>query len=250
MASNPKRALILYSYANVGEHGKTPAVDALCQRGCGGQLMLERRPDSEHKEKGNERRQDIIQLLGLSGCSSIEQMKAQLTERFRSMKLGLIASCPSITALGDSLGLTIASSSSSSATKDIYSKEHLQAAIDRVDVLLVDVSDQPSEMDRIMTEVLESTSDLLKCIVMHATVQKQQQENMPLQSGVTKNGVPVDILERLVCAYWHDGSTRRDRVRGFTVQDIVANGCNGSILAWHYLAEIGHKLGHVPKYGA
>ncbi|KAI9494393.1 hypothetical protein BDB00DRAFT_903435 [Zychaea mexicana] len=70
-------------------------------------------------------------------------------------------------------------------------KERLQAAIDRVDVLLVDVSDQPSEMNRIMAEVLESTSDLLKCIVMHATMQKQQQEeeNMPLQSSVTKNGV-------------------------------------------------------------
>lgn len=58
------------------------------------------------------------------------------------------------------------------------------------------------------------------------------------------------ISDRLVCAYYHDGSTRRDGVHEFSIQDIVDNGCNGSILAWHYLAEIGHKLGHVPKYGA
>ena len=54
----------------------------------------------------------------------------------------------------------------------------------------------------------------------------------------------------LVCGYWHDGSTRRDHVKQFEVNDIISNGCNGRILAWHYLGEIGHKLGHVPKYGA
>lgn len=56
--------------------------------------------------------------------------------------------------------------------------------------------------------------------------------------------------ESLVCAYLHEGSTRRDSTTEFKADHIQQQGCNGSILAWHYLAEIGQKLGYVPKYGA
>ena len=51
MASNPKRALILYSYNNV--NNERPALNMLCQRGCGGQLLLESSPLTE---KGTKRK--------------------------------------------------------------------------------------------------------------------------------------------------------------------------------------------------
>ncbi|KAG2220062.1 hypothetical protein INT45_007306 [Circinella minor] len=173
-----------------------------------------------------------------------------ITYRFGSMKLGLISSCSSITTLADSLDIK---------TLNTISTKVILETMNQLDVLLVDMSDQPNQMNDIMAEILDTTPDLLKCTVMHGTMQQLQQEKQydkeddkPIQSGTTKNGVQVDVLESdyLVCAYYHDGSTRRDNVHEFSIQDIVKNGCNGSILAWHYLAEIGHKLGHVPKYGA
>ncbi|KAI8139375.1 hypothetical protein BJV82DRAFT_250350 [Fennellomyces sp. T-0311] len=228
MASNPKRALILYCSQNADID--TPTLDALCQRGCSGQLLLER---SDSKDA---RKQDIVQLLGLSDCKN-DQMKTRLTERFGNMKLGLISPYAPVAALAE-----VVTFYSTEIPDDLM-------AID-VDVLLVDTTKQ--HMEDIMVKLLDTTPHLLKCVVMRAAVQQQQIKHAPQQSSVTKNGVSVNVHESncLVCGYWHDGSTRRDHVERFRVDDMITNGCNGSTLAWHYLAEIGHKLGHVPKYGA
>ena len=61
MASNPKRALILYSYNNVNT--ETPALNMLCQRGCGGQLLLESSPLTE-KGKKKKKKKLIFFLWG------------------------------------------------------------------------------------------------------------------------------------------------------------------------------------------
>ena len=113
--------------------------------------------------------------------------------RFGSMKLGLISSCSSITTLADSLGIK---------TFDTISTNVIIDTMSHLDVLLVDMSDQPDEMNGIIAQALDTTPDILKCIVMHSTMKLQQEkqkdngEDKPIQSGTTKNGVQVDVIER------------------------------------------------------
>ncbi|RUS32334.1 hypothetical protein BC938DRAFT_475695 [Jimgerdemannia flammicorona] len=54
----------------------------------------------------------------------------------------------------------------------------------------------------------------------------------------------------ITALYHHHGSTRRDATARFTEREVLERGENGRILAWHFLAEVGYKLGFVPKYGA
>ncbi|CAO3594079.1 unnamed protein product [Absidia cylindrospora] len=113
--------------------------------------------------------------------------------------------------------------------------------------------------NQVIGNVLDSRPSLLKCVVTKSSDKQQQQQTrhwwddlVPAQSYEFKNGVRIKprINVKYVCAYLHAETTRADTVDTFDVEKMDQFGCNGSILAWHYLAEIGHKLGYVPKYGA
>ncbi|KAI7879933.1 hypothetical protein K492DRAFT_207894 [Lichtheimia hyalospora FSU 10163] len=232
--ATPAKALVLYSHTPLGSTDQVPHVHELCMRGCSGQLMLEMDVDTT-------RRGNMIQLLGLGGCNSIQQMREQLVTRFGKLKLGIVSEASEIQELANALGIPLF--------------DTILKSLDHVDCLLVDT--QWDTINDTLKMSLASTPDVLKCVVMPATpvprkIDSQWQSLIPQQSCMTKNGILVNVSESesLVCAYLHEGSTRRDDTTEFTANHIQQQGCNGSILAWHYLAEIGQKLGHVPKYGA
>lgn len=99
------------------------------------------------------------------------------------------------------------------------------------------------------------SSTAIQCIISPSTSIVTRSSSLPftpVQSYTKKNGTRVTTSsnQSLIYAYLHIGSGRIDKTEKYTEKDIQENGCNGVILAWHLLAEIGHKLGHVPKYGA
>lgn len=66
--ATPAKALIFYSHTPLRSTDQVPSVHELCMRGCSGQLMLEMGMDTT-------RRGNMIQLLGLGGCESIQQVR-------------------------------------------------------------------------------------------------------------------------------------------------------------------------------
>ncbi|KAJ8663610.1 hypothetical protein O0I10_000856 [Lichtheimia ornata] len=232
--ATPAKALVFYSHTPLRSTDQVPSVHELCMRGCSGQLMLEMGIDTT-------RRGNMIQLLGLGGCDSIQQMREQLVARFGKLKLGIVSEATEIQELATALGIPLF--------------DTILQSLDHVDCLVVD--SQWDVINDTLNTAIDTTPNLLKCVVMPATpiprtIDSQWQSLVPQQSCMTKNGVLVDVSqsESLVCAYLHEGSTRRDNTTEFRAGLIQQQGCNGSILAWHYLAEIGQKLGYVPKYGA
>ncbi|KAG1466451.1 hypothetical protein G6F56_004689 [Rhizopus delemar] len=95
--------------------------------------------------------------------------------------------------------------------------------------------------------------DTLICVVSQTTKNDNSNtEFMPQQSYWMKEGVRVKGIEdkrSLIYSNFHFGSTRTDSVEQFGL-DIETLGGNKRTLAWHFLAEIGNKLGFVEKYGA
>ncbi|KAG0170202.1 hypothetical protein DFQ30_002790 [Apophysomyces sp. BC1015] len=174
--------------------------------------------------------------------------------RFGAMKLGILSACPKIVSWAEELGLVCVHIEE---TKNYGSQ--IEQILPRVDCLFVDVSGSTEEetwtwIDSVVQPYID-TQNILKCVVSPAERVSSKtewwNELVPRQSCVMKDGKQVDIKKSsMVCAYFCHGSTRRDDVKQYGVQEIQADGCNGTILAWHFLGEIGHKLGYVPKYGA
>lgn len=170
------------------------------------------------------------------------------------MKVGILSRCPEVISWAQSLGLN------STLIDNVNAYEsQIQELLLNVDCLFVDVAaDTEKEtwisIDSIVQAYLD-VSGVLKCVVSPAEriVPKKAwwDELLPRQSCVMKDGKEVTIGKRsLVCSYFCYGCTRQDNVKQYSAQAIQTDGCNGTILAWHFLAEIGHKLGYVPKYGA
>lgn len=70
--ATPAKALVFYSHTPLRSTDQVPSVHELCMRGCSGQLMLEMGIDTT-------RRGNMIQLLGLGGCDSIQQVRQLLS---------------------------------------------------------------------------------------------------------------------------------------------------------------------------
>ncbi|KAI9320748.1 hypothetical protein BX666DRAFT_1229951 [Dichotomocladium elegans] len=155
-------------------------------------------------------------------------------------KPGIVSTSPEVMRLANDLGFTYYPT-----VPDSFEDVHC---------LVVD-SCSWSEVDGFLEKYIDNTPDLLKCVVMPSDPSFLQPDTLwaglvPHQSCMTRNGESVEVSKSvsLVCVYFHEGSTRRDAACTFSADDIKSHGCNGAILAWHYLAEIGHKLGFVPKY--
>ncbi|KAI8390938.1 uncharacterized protein BYT42DRAFT_490693, partial [Radiomyces spectabilis] len=222
--ATPEKAVILYNHCPPQE--SYPAIDELARRGCSGRLTLE-------------------------VCD-------------RQSKLNGACHTHDVTSLAEKLGFAYAHAMPPSA--DIVSHiERLMAPDAPQDIrcLLIDFTSEDSknswrQMDDMIQSSLDTTPHLLKCVVSPCkaidmdVLEPSWSDIIPRQSCVMKNGVQVavDREQRLMCSYLHVGSTRQDTVTHYNAEEITAQGCNATILAWHFLAEIGHKLGFVPKYGA
>ncbi|CAO3612828.1 unnamed protein product [Cunninghamella blakesleeana] len=212
-------------------------------------------------------------------------MKQCIKKRFGNMKLGILSTSSKVISLGSDAGFTISYLIKSDTTiEQLQTYIQQQLKEDRFDCLFIDLTienDNDSSlswkwMDHMMEEWVD-TSTILKCIItkystmknnVHPSFDRQQHLNdkskknnikkyylddiIPPQSYEYKDGVRIKIIRdvKYVCAYYHTDTTRADMVGKFNVNEMDKLGCNGSILSWHYLAEIGNKLGYVPKYGA
>ncbi|KAL0075856.1 hypothetical protein J3Q64DRAFT_1774496 [Phycomyces blakesleeanus] len=255
--ATPKKAVVFYSNSQANSTPSTQALDDLCTRGCSGQLIME---DLGGKERTHY--VDIIQLLGINSIDT-DQMKTRLVQRFGKMQFGILSCSLEIVELAKSLGFAV-----SLALKSVPTSAEiidiLASVGPKVDLLLVDISTQNNSwplINDVVKDLMADTPTYLKVIVAprdeSASEPVLADKNwwdslVPEQSHVKKEGRCVSIEPRhgFVCSYLHDKSTRRDNATKFTTKDIIENGCNGKILAWHFLGEIGHKLGFVPKYGA
>lgn len=124
------------------------------------------------------------------------------------------------------------------------------------DVVFVDFTDYSSSIWTFVNDIVSKIDPTraIQCILSPTTsIQLPSLLPFPLpkQSYTKKKGSEVTVADiSLIYAYSHIGSGRIDKTTSFTEKDIQENGCNRTLLAWHLLAEISHKLGHVPKYGA
>ncbi|KAK4511710.1 hsp70 nucleotide exchange factor fes1 [Mucor velutinosus] len=240
MSHIPNRAFIYYCpYPLVDQH-KLEHVHQVAREGCSGQIALEKeRSDSN---------QTVLQLVGLFGASDI---KSEFKQRFNDMSLAIVSNDPHTIQMAQQLGCHC---------QDITTE--LQVNQDVVFVDFTGYSDVGawSTLDIFVGQ--HARPDTIQCIISTSTDagteetgSKQQWWDaiVPRQSHLMKNGEPLkDAVQdqTLVYSYLHVGSSRQDGVSTFNAPDIKSKGSNGTILAWHLLAEIGHKLGFVPKYGA
>lgn len=184
------------------------------------------------------------------------------------MRLGLISSSTTVIDMAKGAGL---------AWTELWRTEQSQPTINQLiqsgyqnmengllDCLLVDMTcDQHQALswnwsNHILGDALTNQPAVLKCVVTRYPCEQKQQQSgwwtdlTPPQSYEFKNGHRIEAQHgvKYIGAYFHAETTRADLVDCFDLDKMDQLGCNGSILAWHYLAEIGHKLGYVPKYGA
>ncbi|KAI8344287.1 hypothetical protein BC941DRAFT_408236 [Chlamydoabsidia padenii] len=260
--ASPKNALILYNYHC---YDKTQVInlqhlDILARLGCSGRIHLEQ----IHKEQSDSSRlEDIKQLLGLSGSTDLTEIKQTLSKRFGKMKVGMISNSIQVIDMAKAAGLTWTVLWKSSSTIDeLVQIGYKDMDSGLLDCLVVDMTDDQNVdlswkgSNRIIGDALDNRPSLLKCTVTRSSCEHQQDGQwtnlIPLQSHEIKDGNRIKVQQnnRYIATYFHLDTTRVDKVVCFDVDKMNQWGCNGSILAWHYLAEIGHKLGHVPKYGA
>lgn len=143
--------------------------------------------------------------------------------------------------------------------ENIESTAQIEILLAAVDVVLVDLTDYTkSDVWSFTEELLELMStkkdnyvDMIQCIISPITIDTKVEKAsliIPRQSYTVKNGKQVNINHQIMLkyTYFHAGSGRTDNATMYH----MASGGNNKILAWHFFAELGHKLGFVPKYGA
>ncbi|GAA5795323.1 hypothetical protein HPULCUR_000679 [Helicostylum pulchrum] len=225
----PKKAFILYCPCQPDQ--LIPNVDLVTLKGCSGQIILEEQEDTT-----------ILQLLGLYQQNL--QMKSNFNQRFHNLSLAVISDHKSTTDITQDLGCFHQNITSiEQITKVLYSDYN---------VVLVDFTGIDNPWKWINELLNNQDKDIIQCVVSPYTPTNPPTSFLPRQSYLMKNGsqVAVDSKTELMYSYLHAGSARTDLTSAYNLQDIEQNGANCKILAWHFLAEIGNKLGFVPKYGA
>ncbi|KAI8989571.1 hypothetical protein BDB01DRAFT_782362 [Pilobolus umbonatus] len=235
----PTKAVILYSPTPSNDNN-IHNVDTLTEQGCSGLVSLESQNPTI-----------IEQLLGIDIHSN--NKKTSFVSRFNTMSLAIVSNSYSTQLLAQSLGCLYSKIPSITDIMDIVSDDHL-------DCIFVDTTDytQPWSFINDLVAVLMKCPDILKCVIsvipspITTPTTEWWKDIVPVQSNTVKEGITVSIDKKtsLMASYLHHGSVRRDTVKQYRVSDICTHGGNKSILAWHFLLEISHKLGLLPKYGA
>lgn len=107
--------------------------------------------------------------------------------RFGKLKLGIVSEATEIQELATALGIPLF--------------DTILQSLDHVDCLVVD--SQWDVINDTLNTAIDTTPNLLKCVVMPATpiprtIDSQWQSLVPQQSCMTKNGVLVDVSQRYV----------------------------------------------------
>lgn len=143
--------------------------------------------------------------------------------------------------------------------KSIESVEQVHQILssESADVVFIDFTGFDKSWDFVNKLLSVENVNYIQCIVspyrLNEDKSNQSSSIIPRQSYLMKNGREVTNLNKqtgLVYGYYHSGSGRTDNSTLYSLQNIQENCGNRKILAWHFLAEVGHKLGYVPKYGA
>lgn len=122
-------------------------------------------------------------------CVCISSISLTVYVRFGKLKLGIVSEATEIQELATALGIPLF--------------DTILKSLDHVDCLLVD--SQWDVINDTLSTALESTPNLLKCVVMPATpiprtIDPQWQSLVPQQSCMTKNGLSVNISQRYINA--------------------------------------------------
>ncbi|KAG2201267.1 hypothetical protein INT47_006770 [Mucor saturninus] len=184
----------------------------------------------------------VAQLLGLD----THQIKSTFQQRFHDLSLAILSNDTKTIDIGHQLNCLHQPLNSTDQILQLLSSTE-------IDVLFVDFTDQNNPWHIINKLLVLENKDLIQCVVSPFTLPEQVTSPiMPRQSYQMKNGLEVNTNDQtaLMYSYFHSGSARTDTTTQYTLQNIQSHGGNNKILAWHFLAEIAHKLGFVSKYGA
>ncbi|KAL7312190.1 hypothetical protein PS15m_007984 [Mucor circinelloides] len=238
MSHIPKRAFIYYCPYTVSDQHSLHHVNQVAKEGCSGQIVLEKEPSGSNKT--------VLQLLGLFSATDI---KSEFKQRFNDMSLAIVSNDPHTIQVANQLGCHC---------QDMATPLPVDYDVVFIDFTGCNGVDAWSTLNTLVGR--NTRSDTIQCIIGTSTNVSTTKEEaewwdaiQPRQSYLMKNGQPLKEApqgQTLVYSYLHVGSGRQDNVTSFNSSDIKCKGSNGTILAWHLLAEIGHKLGHVLKYGA
>lgn len=174
----------------------------------------------------------------------IASRKINKFDRFNDLSLGIISNCESTREIAFNLD---------SHYSEIESKQQIQQFLSsNIDVIFIDFTNFDSSWSFINELVALGNESYIQCIISPTKIEHKRnsfQTIRPTQSYTMKDGVQVNCINKeteLNYSYYHlysglkDNSTKynQDRTGYFKT------------LAWHFMAEVGHKLGFVPKYGA
>lgn len=245
-------------------------LNRMAKEGSSGTLMIEKW-DFEGKKVN-----DIFQLLGLANVEK-EKMADSLKERYKDMKVNLLSNDSSIVSFinqnkilenaqllkmdfnnKDKLGEAIASELEKSVVLFVHLKLVPESVKDGLKCFENIISKYINN-DDIICSVALTYADRYNANLMTYYDKPQLQNDeyqlnntfiLPKQSGCHKLGkfVEVESVPISVC-YRHNGAIRRDLREKFS-EDDCKHGGNGSILTYHFLAELAYKLGYTAKFGA
>ncbi|KAI9486855.1 MAG: hypothetical protein EXX96DRAFT_614655 [Benjaminiella poitrasii] len=217
-----------------------PSVDRITSRGSSGLIALEEVVDSSNRiydAKDND--------------TSIQRIFVCL--RFNNMSLAILSNSTCSTNLSVLLNCIY---------KPIPHTLHtLVACIDQlsaVDVVFIDFTGIADAWNTVndLASYYQQDDSIIQCIISPLSHRKETIVKFrPIQSYMMKRGECLSIsktcpMPSLIYSYLHIGVCRTDKATMYSTVDIEQNGGNNIILAWHLLAEIGYKLGFIPKYGA
>ncbi|KAL7752533.1 hypothetical protein RI367_002067 [Sorochytrium milnesiophthora] len=244
---------------------KTPVLDRLCAEGCTGLLWLE---ESVQQSGLTE----FLQLLAIHDCQEDE------IDRYPTLRLATVTTSAQHHVLCKRLQIashlvvdagkrastgsvvqTVESCFASAAGANIVMVHlHNDQGVDgeSVEALLQAFSDRPKLFRVFISswnefQLAEGTASDIRSWYALQDAEKPQASfefAVPQQSKNVKEGAHVaTTLIPMSVVYHHTGSVRIDEVREFNEAQIYARSGNHGIGAWHFMKEIGFKVGGLPK---
>ncbi|KAI8067881.1 hypothetical protein BC940DRAFT_300674 [Gongronella butleri] len=243
MASHAHKALILFN-KHEPTQASLPNLDSLLAKGSAGSIYLETDTGCD----------DILQLFGLHDAPCATDAAHG---RYGHVRFGLLTADAQLVDLARGYGLTFVSLLTDDVALDDMPLDAMDALITEglaaVDILFVDLTCSSwTRIDHLFQSRL-ADPDLLNCVITSAAVHSRPtQPYQPRQSFQMKLGRPVVVDQHRCYVYgcFHPTTTRRDTVTEFDTQTMQDRGAHAGILAYHFMSEICHRLGLLPKYGA
>ncbi|ORX61785.1 hypothetical protein DM01DRAFT_1332363 [Hesseltinella vesiculosa] len=244
MTSLAKKALVFYNPTPPVDY--VPHLDTLIKNGSSGSIYIECTTENDDLS-------DVQQLFNLAPLNAQD---AQAKSRFEGVRFGLVSRNETLLLLGSKAGYNTVPLPPGKLSLEEVS-DLLVRGFTPVDVLIVDMSGGVGDsfFGWLQADVLIQpylSSSLVCVITCSHELAAPAPEQQPVQSYEQKDGQRVQVHQdrRFVAGYWHPTTTRRDTVATFDTRQMQDLGAQRGILTWHFLPEICHMLGLLPKYGA